>query len=357
MGLLAGILRKEDLTPVNDVPVRELAEAVNALNARYVAERNAWRTFLVQGQTTEHMVRHLLGGVDEGQKVGPDGRVLETRPAGKIEVAFPWERIGWAMGWNYETQARMTLADLERNVASKQAGNAKRHLREMFRAIFPSANYTYKDEDKGDLTVRRLANGDGTTYPPTTASDAEADDNHYLVSGYAPNAMSATNNPFVTLRDELVEHYGAVSAVVAIINNAQRAEVMTDLPNFVDGPTAGITPGATAATADPLDGANVPGRFLGIEGDSGVYVYVNEEGRVPANYVFGGLVGAPAPLMERIPREAALQGFKLEAEEEHYPMFKREYRDRFGYAVAERLSAAVMFLDAGGSYVVPAAYA
>ena len=51
-----------------------------------------------------------------------------------------------------------------------------------------------------------------------------------------------------------------------------------------------------------------------------------------------------------------LAGAKLEADEAHYPLFKRTYVDRFGYAVANRLSAAVMFVDAG-SWTNPAGYA
>lgn len=356
MSLLAGILRKEDETPLITIPVRELSDAVNALNEKYVNERNTWDNFLVEQETIEHKVNHLLGGTDEGQEIGEDGRPLETRVAGKIDVGFPWRRYGWAVGWNYETFARMTLANLERNLADKQGGNAKRHIREQFKALFNNVNDTsYVDEDWGATTIRRLANTDGTTYPTPYNSDTAGDDNHYLTSGYAANALSATNNPFATLKADIIEHFGSATRVVAIINTAQRAEVMTDMPNFIDAVVSGVTPGADTAIANDL-GVSIPGTFLGVEADSGVWVYVNDEGRVPANYIVAGAVGAPAPLWRRVPRTPVLQGFKLEAEEETYPMFKRTYVDRFGYGVANRLSAAVMFLDAGSTYVIPTQY-
>lgn len=357
MGLLAGILRIQDTTLITTLPARQVSDAVNQLLARYEEERRDWFNLFVQDETTEYKVLYNLGAVDEGQEIGTDGRPLETRVTGQIDVAFPMRRIGWATGWNYETAAYMTLEDLEKLTAARQGGNAKRHLREIFRALFNSANYTYTDPIHGPLTIRRLANTDGTIFPPTWSSDTEADDNHYLVSGYAPTAISATNNPFVTLKAELIEHFTVNTQVVAIINAAQRTEILTDLPSFVDAPTAGITPGDQTAIANALGGINVPGTFLGIDNDSGVYVYVNDTGRVPANYILALAVGAPAPLRRRIPVPESLQGFKLEAEEESYPMFKRTFVERFGYGVANRLGAAVMFLDSGGSYTTPAAYA
>lgn len=357
MGLLAGILRIEDTAPLAALAPDETSQAVNALLARYVEERNQYLNLLVAGEVTNPQLRNNLGAADEGQEIGQDGRPLETRPTGYFDVAFPLKRIGWATGWNYETSAYLTVDDLETLTATRQAGNAKRHVREAFRAIFNNVNYTFSDDRHGDLTVRRLANTDGTTYPPTFASDAEADDNHYLASGYAAGSMSATNNPFVTLRDELIEHFDSTTAVVAIINPAQRAEVVTDVPNFVDAPTRGITEGDNTAIATALGGVNVPGEFLGVDGDSGVYVYVDERQRVPANYVAAFVVGAPAPLMRRIPEAAALQGFKLEADEAHDPFFKRTYRDRFGYGAANRLSAAIMELTTDPTYDIPAAYA
>jgi hypothetical protein len=354
MSVLAGILRTEDLTPIVDIPVVDLTTAVNDLLARYVAERNEATRLFVQEVTTARTERVRSGGVDEGQELGPDGRPLETRPAGEIEVAYPWIRFGWAFGGNSETAAAMTVADTDRSVASITGGNARRHMREINRAVWNNANYAHPDAD-GTITIRRLANGDGTLYAPAINADAEADDNHYLVSGYASTAMSATNNPFTTLASEIREHFDSTQAVVAFINTAQRNDVLTLLPNFVDADVEGITRASTEASAAALDGVDVPGDFLGVDGDSGVYVYVWD--RTPGGYISAFAVGQPAPLKQRIPRLVTLQGFKLEAEEEHNPMWKRTYRDRFGYGVANRLTAAVMQLVATGPYVVPAIYA
>lgn len=359
MTTLAGILRVEDFTPIVDVPTPDLTSAINALLARYQEERNEATALFVQEETTRRTEKVNQGGVDEGQLLGPDGRPLEQRPTGQVEVGYPWYRIGWAFGGNSETLAAMTVADTQRSINTIVGGNAKRHMREINRAFWSNANYTYTEEqnlygDSGTITVRRLANSDGSLFAPVNNSDTEADDNHYLVSNYLASAISATNNPFVTLAAEIREHFDSTQAVVAFINSAQRNQVLTGLPNFVDADVEGISRGVTADRAQEL-GVTVPGDFLGIDGDSGVYVYVWD--RTPATYISGFAVGQPAPLKRRVPALATLQGFRLEAEEEHDPMWKRTYRDRFGYGVANRLGAAVIQLKASGTYDVPAIYA
>lgn len=356
MSQLAGILGKDDLTALTRIEPEPLTEAVNLLLQRYQAERDAAFGFFVEAETDQFKTTYLLGGVDEGQETGPDGRPLETRAGGKIEVAFPWKRIKWALGWNYEIFARMTVGDLDRHTNSKVAGNAKRHMREIFRALFARDNYTHVDEDgHGSLTIRRLANNDGTLYPPTVTGDVEITDDHYVVAGYAASAMSATNNPLELAANEVREHFATTQAVAVLVNSAQRKQILTLLPNFVDAPTVGVTQGSNTATAEALADANVPGDFLGIDGDSGVWVYVYD--RVPADYMYGAAVGVPAPLYRRVPEVTDLRGFVVEAEERHNPFFKRSWVDRFGYAVGNRLNGVVIQLTAPGAYVTPAIYA
>src|SRR5690606_1743693 len=102
---------------------------------------------------------------------------------------------------------------------AKVVGNSRRHMREMFRALLAKDNYTFQDTKHGDLTIRRLANGDAQTYP---MDDDQATDDHYLVSGYAAADISAVNNPFVTLAEEVREHFQSDTRIVAFINQAQR---------------------------------------------------------------------------------------------------------------------------------------
>ncbi|HVL24875.1 MAG TPA: hypothetical protein VM450_12375 [Thermomicrobiales bacterium] len=352
MSIFAGILRVEDTnTALTAIDPQAISEGIGLVLARFQTERNTLQGLFVDSETDQYSERVRGGGFDEGQEIGPDGRPLETYVGGMYDVAFPLKRIGWALGWNDETFARMTVADLDREVASKTGGNAKRHMREIFRALMLKDNFTFVDELRGSLTIRRLANSDGTLYPPLTSATDEAQDNHYLVSGYAAGSMSATNNPFVTLANEVREHFGTTTRVVAFINTAQRTQVLTLLPNFTDVRVEGVTPAFGESEAiNP--GLAVPGDFLGVDDDSGVYVYVYD--RVPADYIVGGAIDQARPLRRRVPAEASLRGFTVRAEETHFPFYKRTWIERFGYGVANRVSWAAMQLTTNGTYTDPA---
>jgi hypothetical protein len=355
MSLFGGILDVDDtdrkLTALA-LEDRDFTSAINRVLAKYQAERNAAQQLFLQGETTMPQEAVRLGGFDEGQEIGPDGRPLETHVGGTTNVAYPLKRVAWAIGWNIETFARMTIADLDREVMAKTAGNAKRHMREIFRALLGSANYAYSDDIYGELTVRRLANGDGTLYPPVAYADEEAEDNHYLVAGYSAAEISATNNPLRTLAEEVREHFTSTTRIVAFMNSADRADLLAKLPNFVDVAVPGIAPGIAEARVLDETAPTVPGDLLGIDGDSGAYVYVYD--RIPAGYIAAGAVDEAPPLKRRVPEAASLQGFAMLTEESHLPFYKRTWIERFGYGVANRLSFAVLQLKASGSYDVPA---
>jgi hypothetical protein len=347
---LPGILRIEDLNvSLTSLDVEIVEEGITALLAAYEAERNEAQSLFVESETSTITERIRAGSIDEGQLLGPDGRPLETRTAGYYDVGYPLLRLGWALGWNQETFAYMTVGDLDREVGSKLAGNARRHTREMFRALMVDDNYDYVDDVRGTVGVKRLANGDTVEYAPN-GNFAGGTDDHYYSSGYANTAISAVNNPFLTLANDIREHFSDDTRVVAFINVAQQAEIQADLPSFVDANIVGIQQGSTTAVAiEP--GLNVPGTFLGVDGASGVYVYVWN--RIPANYIYAQAVDEAAPLRRRIPGPESLRGFRLQEEESHLPFYKRSWLERFGYGVSNRLAGAAMFLDAGATYTDP----
>lgn len=349
VSLLAGILRADDHVELTTIAPNTVVSAVDTALATYTAERNTALSVWVDSETTNRQERVAFEYIELGQELGIDGRPLEARGAGSADVAFMWKRYGWATGWNVEDFARLTVADLSRKTTAITAGNARTHTVAILQAVFggDGANYTYKDRD-GDLTIRRLANGDGQLYPFPDGTEGTA--NHYTVTGFTSAQMSATNNPFEAPAVELRRWFGSANPVVAFINSAQRKDVQTLIPNFVDAPTRGITPAAADPSASPV-GVNVPGTFIGVDGDTGVYVYVWD--RIPADYMQTVSIGAPAPLKRRVPPEAVLQGFRVEAEETHNPFYGRMWRERFGYAVANRLSMVVTQFKASGTYTTP----
>lgn len=350
MSNLPGILRIADLNvALTTVDPAVIEDAMTDLLNAYQAERNEFQSLFVQEETDIETERHLEAGADEGQLLGPDGRPLETRITGYYDVGYPLLRLGWALGWNQETFAYMTVGDLDRQVDAKLAGNAKRHTREMLRALLVDDNYDFTDDLRGTIGVKRLANGDGTVYPVNN-NFAGGDDDHYYASQYANTAISPTNNPFATLANDIREHFQDDTRIVAFINSAQQAEVQADLTTFVDAPVNGIAPANDTAFGIEPD-VNVPGTFLGVDGASGVYVYVWN--RIPASYVYAQAIDLERPLKRRVPRPESLRGFRLQEDESHLPFYKRSWLERFGYGVGNRLVGAAMFLDAGSTYTDP----
>jgi hypothetical protein len=275
-----------------------------------------------------------------------------VKPIGSYTVAYDLRDARDQVAWDDITGAYLTLNKLQAALQSVMIRHANWVRFHILKHLFNNTNATFVDEVRGSLTIRRLANSDSTTYPPVIGSDSEADDNHYLESGYLASAISDTNNPFVTIRDELEEHTG-MGDIVAFINNAQRAKVEA-LTDFVEPARVGVREGD--ATAIATDAPNAPGRFLGRVSEIAVF----EWRHIPANYILAIDLMQPAPLKMRIDEPTGIRGrgrLELVAEQEEFPLRESFWRDRRGYGVANRLNGVVMELGNGGTYTVPTAYA
>jgi hypothetical protein len=207
----------------------------------------------------------------------------------------------------------------------------------------------------GALNIQPLANGDSVVYPPVIASTTEAIEDHYLVSGYAAATIDATNNPFVTIEEDLVQHFGRTQGndnVAVWINSAQSAKVRA-IAAFDEVPDRFVNPGVVPAVPVNLP-AGMPGRVIGRL--SGCWVL--EWDWMPATYMFGLLLDQPKPLIERVdtPDSGLGSGLQLVAQTSYAPLEGAHYSHRFGFGCGNRLNGVAMFVDAGGAYTVPSAY-
>jgi hypothetical protein len=227
----------------------------------------------------------------------------------------------------------------------------------MLKRLFNNVYTTFVDPLYGSLTVVTLANNtSGDLFPPVEGSESEANDNHYLESGYAAATISDTNNPVVTMRDELEEHFGGGaqggSNIVSFINNAQTAKIKA-LSAFTEINPQFVSPGAQTALADQ-GLPSVPGKLIGYCDGS----WVSEWRWIPADYMLSVHLEAPKPLLVRVdPANTGLaQGLTLVSEDEMYPLRASHYQHRFGVGTGNRLNGVVMELGTGGTYTIPTAY-
>ena len=311
-------------------------------------------SIFVEGETEGYTERYKLPGGGRLRRRGPDGRYGAAKASGGWDVAFPLEDLGTELGGNDVELAYMTAGDMERHLSTVAIQNANTIRFEVLKALFNETNATFVDPLHGSLTIRRLANTDTTSYPPVLGSESEADDDHYLESGYAATAISDTNNPYITIRNEIEEHFGAATGgenIVVFIHPDEEPET-SDLTDFHPVPDMNIRTGVN--TDVPINLPNVPGRILGRTNGC----WVAEWRWIPTGYQLGIHAEVPAPLKKRVdPADTGLgRGLQLVVNEEIFPHQVAIYRHRLGFGVANRLNGVIMELGTGGTYTIPTIY-
>jgi hypothetical protein len=321
---------------------------------RINAELNQAYSLFVAGTTSDYKKRYKLPGGGYMQRRAANAGGGAVRAYGEWDVAFPIEDFDEQVAGDWVDLRYMTMAEYQRHLDTIQARYVNTFRFEMLLKLVKNTNTTFNDPRKGALTIVPLANGDTVTYPPVLGSDTEATDTHYLESGYAATAIDDTNDPYATIYEELVQHFGdrtGGESVVVFINPAETPETkaMTDFDAVLD---KDIRAGANVSIPERLP--NVPGKIIGkVSG-----CWVSEWRYMPANYMFGIHLEEEAPLMMRIdpPETGIPAGLSLRSNDTAYPFETARWGARFGFGVANRLNGVVMELGTGGTYTIPTAY-
>lgn len=304
--------------------------------------------------TEDHQERYQLPGGGRMTQRGDGTRGPAVKPLGSWDVAYPIYDFAEQVAATDVDAAYLTPAEYQRHVDTI-VNRYRTELRwQILHALLDNVSVSYSDKRWGTLTLQPLANNDSVTYPPVMGATTDATDNHYLESNYAATAISDSNNPYITIREEIVEHFGTETGgdnVVVFINNAETPET-EDLTDFDPVEDRFIRSGANRDI--PFNLPNVPGRIIGRTNG----VWVSEWRFMPANYMLGIHLDAPAPCKMRVDEAATglPRGLNLVANDMSYPIASAEWRARFGISVANRLNGVVMELGTGGTYTVPAVY-
>jgi hypothetical protein len=349
-------LNDTDRAFVNTVGQTAVYEAANAyLNAHASEMTRAYAAF-IQEETESFKERYKLPGGGRLQRRGGQAQSAATKAGGAWDVAYPLEDFGAQITGDDVTLAYMRLDEFDRHLQTVTIQDLNTVRYELLRALFNDAQRTFVDPLHGALNVEPLANGDAVLYPPVLGSEAEAEEDHYLVSGYAASAISATNNPYLTLRDELEEHFGAMQGFgnVAAFIHPDQVAITEGLADFVPAEDIGVRTGSNTSVLRAESLPSVPGRVIGRV--SGAWVV--EWRWIPAGYLLAVDLDAPAPLkLRRDPADTGLQrGLHLKSTDAISPLEAAHYRHRFGVGVGNRLNGVVMQLTTNASYTIPAAY-
>jgi hypothetical protein len=357
MGLLFGAITYDDSdrSYINNLGQRLVFEAAQSYLDKANRDMSAALAVFVEEMTDSYKERYKLPGGGRLQRRGGQAQSGAVKAGGSWDVAYPLEDFGAQLAGDDVAMAYMTAPELQRHVDTIIVQNQNTVRYEVLRRLFNNAAVTFNDPVYGSLTVQALANNDAVLYPPVQGSETEATDNHFLESGYAASAISDTNNPYVTIRDELGEHFADSSNTDNMVvfihpNELSKTEALKGWTPVID---PFVLPGATVSV--PTEMPRVPGKIVGrVAG-----VWVAQWRWMPANYLIGVHLDAPAPLKMRVdPAQTGLgRGLQLVSTDEDAPFRAAHWRHRFGIGVGNRLNGVVLELGTGGSYSIPTAYA
>lgn len=310
---------------------------------------------LVSGVTEAARERYYLPGTGVMSRRADGTHGPTVRAVGSWDVGYTLEDFAEQVAGTDVDFAYMTPEMYQRHVDTIINRHVGRYRQMILYFLLNNAQKTFVDQRLGSITVEPLANGDAVLYPPVLGSDTAATENHYIETGYAAANINDTNNPYITISNELEEHFGAPtggSNIACFINNAERAvtEGLTDFRSVED---TFIRSGTNVDV--PVNLPSVPGRILGRTNG----VWVIEWRYIPANYILGVHLEVEPPLKERVdPTETGLpRGLTPVVNDQSYPIQSLEMRARYGMGVANRLNGVVVELGTGGSYSIPSAYA
>lgn len=304
--------------------------------------------------TETYKERYMLTGGGFLQSLGqnPQGRADDVKTYGGYDTAYPLTEYGAQISMTRIVEAYMTVADLNRHVTGVVERDVRTVRNELLKALFISSQDSFTDINHGSLLIEPLANGDAVTYPPIVGSGSDATEDHYLESDYTAANISDTNNPYVTIRDELVEHYDGTTTdneVAVFINSNQLAatEALTDYDKITN---VNIIPGTQTATLTGMPMGH-PGRLVG--STNGCWVIVWDW--VPTNYMIGVFLEDDPPIKMRVdPAAVGLgSGLQLVSDDEIYPVTASHWSHRFGFGAGNRLNGVCMELGTGGTYTDP----
>lgn len=330
----------------NNIPV--ITDAIQQAVAEHNRQLDAFMGLFVE-KTTNYKERYKQVGLARLQPLDDDGRARPIKPAGYYDVAYPMFTGGTAWGANDVTRAKMTVADVARQLDMMLMADIRWVRDHILAALFfnTSGGWTFTDPEWGALTIQGLANGDSVTYQIVSGNDAGATATNYLDES---GDIDATN-PYPLIEAALTAHPENGGQTIVFIATAQKAKTEA-LASFHPVADANIRVGTGNDVLVGSLSVPVPGSLIGYE-ESGVFVV--EWPFLPAGYLIGVTTEGPRPVAMREDPEPELRGFRMVAERPDYPFWEAQWRRRAGFGVRNRVGAVVMEIN-DSSYDIPAGY-
>lgn len=298
--------------------------------------------------TTDRQRRY--GGEDQAilDEVDEYGRADAQKVTAGATVGFPLRRFEASVQWTRLFFENTTAAQLAAQFTAIQSADVRTMQRELKRAIYRAANYSYLDRyvDSITLAVKRLVNADSQPIPlgPNGEVFNAATHTHYLATA----SLVAAN--VQNLLETVIEHHSTGQAVLVISRTDETAvRALTGFTAYLD---ARLVPATNAVNArGTLDNTVLNNRAIGVFSSGGVAAEVWVKPWAIASYLFAYVAGAPQPLVLRR-RATGTTGLRVEAENENFPLRARTMGNEYGFGIWHRTNGAVLYTG-GGAYTDP----
>ena len=333
---------------VSQVGVNVIATAVTASLAEHNRQIDALLGLFVR-KTTDFKRRYKTPTIARLQSADEQGRARPIRFAGYQDVEFPLQKGMAAFGKTYEAMIKMTVEEANEATITLQSADMRWVRDHILAALFANTNWSFSDPDDniGTLTIKGLANSDGSKYAIFAGADDGADDNHYLAQA---SAIADASNPFPGMALDLTEHPDNAGRVIALVPTNLRASVEA-LSTFNELPDPEIRKGANSDVLVGRFTVPVPGEVFG-KVDK---VWVSEWRSMPDNYMVATTEDGEKPLAMREHNESELQGFRKDDDRNDYPFYEAQYARRAGFGAYNRVGAVVQRIG-NANYAIPTNY-
>lgn len=306
------------------------------------------------------MLTDLAASTSDRQRISGTsiaGEMVETDEYGRAPtqkalpgqtVGFPLRLFQYAIGWTRTYLKVATPSDLAIGMQAAQKAHLQRLRREIQRALFLSANYTFTDHliDNVALSVKRLVNADSALIPEGPNGETFDGSTH---THYNARASTLATSDVDALVSDVLEH-GHGGQIKIVINTSNVSDI-TALSGFTPLTAAFVTPGsADPLTAQRLDHTRANNRLIGYW--AGAYEVWTKPWGI-SNYVlaYDASDGAK-PLAFREREQGALRGLRIAAEIDLYPLRAQYMEAEFGLGVWNRTNGAVLYTG-GTSWTDP----
>lgn len=299
--------------------------------------------------TADALRKYGSSASNDMYEVDEYGRGPGQKIATGATVGFPMKLFQYAVGWTEKFMEIATPADMAQSVLDAEKAHMRMIQKEIKKAIFLSANYTFNDflVDKVDIPVKRLVNADSASIPdgPNGETYDGATHTHYL----ARAGGAVANTDVTSLINTVVEH-GFGGSVRLAINKADET-TFRGFAGFVayQDPRLILPVASSVQAAQRLDISRLDNRAIGVYGAAEVWV----KPWIPANYYLCWDSASPQkPLAFRQRASQAIRGLRIAANLSSFPLVAQYMEAEFGLGVWTRTNGAVLYTN-NTSYADP----